>query len=292
MWDPTDNGAWYHYLCSECCGGGGAQNACPCPLECAPGKTMENTMLQVKADLAARKIPIKYFMFDSWWYPKAGDPAANSTKPWPIRDGNGMLTWTPEPQVFPDGLSYWLGMPTFLHARYLAPETPYRDIPELKDKMICEGDASSPPPAPTPAGNSLPPCKGADYCTHAGVYCAGATRKQLFPDAALSLAGCEAECTKDAACNCVSWAQEFREGGTMCRLFSGADSLEKSCSGFSAFVKPSRPSIDGSASFAASQNTLQGRGGICLHVDKAVFKHMMQGVQNWKPFVYEQDWIR
>ena len=31
----TDNGAWYHYLCSECCGGGGAQNPCPCPMECA-----------------------------------------------------------------------------------------------------------------------------------------------------------------------------------------------------------------------------------------------------------------
>ena len=43
----TDNGAWYHYLCSECCGGGGAQNPCPCPQECAPGVSMEHTMLQV-----------------------------------------------------------------------------------------------------------------------------------------------------------------------------------------------------------------------------------------------------
>jgi hypothetical protein len=91
----TDNGAWYHYLCSECCGGGGSQNACPCPQECAPGQTMERTMLQVKADWKAKKIPGQYFMFDSWWYPKAGDPGANSSKPWPIRDGNGMLTWTP-----------------------------------------------------------------------------------------------------------------------------------------------------------------------------------------------------
>jgi len=33
----TDNGAWYHYLCSECCEGAGAQNPCPCPPECAPG---------------------------------------------------------------------------------------------------------------------------------------------------------------------------------------------------------------------------------------------------------------
>ena len=48
----TDNGAWYHYLCSECCGGGGSQNACPCPQECATGQTMEHTMLQVSSPLA------------------------------------------------------------------------------------------------------------------------------------------------------------------------------------------------------------------------------------------------
>lgn len=277
----ADNGAWYHYLCSECCGGGGAQNACPCPQECDPGKTMEDTMLQVKGDLTSRNIPIKYFMFDSWWYPKAGDPGANSSKPWPIRDGNGMLTWTPEPQVFQDGLSYWLGMPTFLHARYLAPETPYRTMPELKDKMICEGGSSS--------SKSLPPCKGPGYCEHTGVYCAGAARKQLSPDATLSLASCEAECTKDAACNCFSFAQHFREGDTDCRLFGHADSLMKSDSGFSAYVKAnSNVSADGT--FVSLD--VDKQGGICLPIDKAVFKHMMQGVHNWKPFVYEQDWIR
>ena len=32
-------------------------------------------------------------------YPKWGDPTANASKPWPIRDKNGMLAWTPEPQV-------------------------------------------------------------------------------------------------------------------------------------------------------------------------------------------------
>ena len=62
-----DNGAWYHYLCSECCGGGGSQNPCPCPEECAGTTTMEDTMLAVKADMMRRNIPMKYFMFDSWW---------------------------------------------------------------------------------------------------------------------------------------------------------------------------------------------------------------------------------
>lgn len=52
----------YHYLCSECCTGKGAQNPCPCPEECATGVTMEDTMLAVKADMANRRIPMQYFM--------------------------------------------------------------------------------------------------------------------------------------------------------------------------------------------------------------------------------------
>lgn len=67
-----------------------------------------------------------------------GDPSQNSSKPWPIRDTNGMLTWTPEPQVFEDGLKDWLQMPTFLHARYLSSATPYRNDPELAAQLICE----------------------------------------------------------------------------------------------------------------------------------------------------------
>ena len=280
----TDNGAWYHYLCSECCGGGGSQNACPCPEECASGETMEHTMLQVKADLAARKIPIKYFMFDSWWYPKAGDPSANSSKPWPIRDGNGMLTWTPEPQVFPDGLEYWLGVPTFLHARYLAPQTPYRDIPALKDKMICE-ESGSTPPGPAAGGNFT--CKGPGYCEHKGVYCAGSARKDMG-DSSVSLKACEVACTNlQDQCNCASWAADH-QGKPLCRLYSGATSFEKSSNGFSAYVPPSTSVLPLGSGYSGEANLA---GGICLPTDKAVFQHMMQGVHNWKPFVYEQDWI-
>ena len=58
----TDNGAWYHYLCSECCGGGGSQGSCPCPAECGGNTTMQEVMLEVKADWAKRKIPARYFL--------------------------------------------------------------------------------------------------------------------------------------------------------------------------------------------------------------------------------------
>ena len=95
-----------------------------------------------------------------------------------------------EPQVFPDGLSYWLGMPTFLHARYLAPQTPYRDLPELKGKMICEEDGRIPTPAP--AANFS--CAGPGYCEHEGVYCAGASRKEVS-ETTDALKACEVACT-------------------------------------------------------------------------------------------------
>ena len=89
----TDNGAWYHYLCSECCGGGGSQGSCPCPVECGGNTTMQEVMLEVKADWAKRKIPATYFMFDSWWYEKDGDPPPGTLPPWPIRGSGGVVEW-------------------------------------------------------------------------------------------------------------------------------------------------------------------------------------------------------
>ena len=35
-----------------------------------------------------------------------------------------MMLANREPQVFPDGLEYWLGMPTFLHARCKSKRNP------------------------------------------------------------------------------------------------------------------------------------------------------------------------
>jgi hypothetical protein len=166
-------------------------------------------------------------------------------------------------------------MPTFLHARYLAPETPYRDIPELKDKMICEENGVI--PAPAPAANFS--CVGPGYCEHKGVYCAGVSRKDVG-DSTDDLKACEVACTNlQDQCNCASWAADH-EGGAACRLYSGATTFEKSGNGFSAYVPPSSSRL--AAELSNSKATV---GGICLPQDPAVFKHMMQGVHNWKPFV-------
>jgi hypothetical protein len=82
-------------------------------------------MLAVKADWAARGIPMAYEMFDSWWYRKDGDPSGNSSHPWPVRTGGGTIEWTPEPVVFESGLSDWLHTPTFLHNRCFSPNNVY-----------------------------------------------------------------------------------------------------------------------------------------------------------------------
>jgi len=141
----TDNGAWYHYLCSECCGGGGSQGTCPCPSECAGNKTMEDTMLAVKADWKLKHIPAVYFMFDSWWYPKDGDPGANATQhPWPIRDQSGVLEWVPEKHVFPSGLTNWLDKPTFLHNRCFATDTVYLEDSRFKNSFACNEELCIP----------------------------------------------------------------------------------------------------------------------------------------------------
>ena len=165
----------------------------------------------------------------------------------------------------------------------LAPQTPYRDIPELKDKMTCE-EPSAPGPAPAKDFS----CAGPGYCEHKGVYCAGAARKDVG-DSKVDLKACEVACTNlQDQCNCASWAADH-EGGLACRLYSGATAFEKSGGGFSAYVAPSSSSLAVELRSGTSKPT--PHSGICLPTDPAVFKHMMQGVQEWKPFVFEQDWI-
>ena len=326
----TDHGGWYHYLCSECCTGAGAEAKCPCPPECAGNTTMEDVMLKVKADFEKRGIPHTYFMFDSWWYPKVGDPGANATHPWPVRSGEGMLSWTPEPQVFQSGTKDWLHLPTFLHARYLAPQTIYRDVPELAQHMICEetpAPSPHPPSPPAPPSPPLPPChsgsNGVRYCGHPGVYCAGANRRMLLEQENETLDGCQALCLAQSSCNCVSWARNFaRTGKSDCRAYAHASELVKSGLGFDAYVRASStifPSTNGrvaagpthegqmsatlpgltqqhhhrggSSSSSRNNVALPSSNGVCLPVDDTVFLHMMTGVSNWQPFLYEQDWI-
>eukprot|EP00039_Didymoeca_costata_P014439 m.233429 g.233429 ORF g.233429 m.233429 type:complete len:870 (-) comp16027_c0_seq1:181-2790(-) len=122
----TDNGAFYHY------------NPCminqpqTCPQNLEGNKTYEDVMLAVKKDWLAKGLPVQYFMYDSWWYPKVGDPP-NAP---PVRSGEPMIKWEPVNAVFPDGLSDWLGLPVFLHARIYADNNTYRS---MGYKMICDG---------------------------------------------------------------------------------------------------------------------------------------------------------
>jgi hypothetical protein len=65
-------------------------------------ETMEDVMLAVKKDWASKKIPADYFMFDSWWYPKDGDPPPNATShPWPVRSSGTRVSFFPSVCCFP-----------------------------------------------------------------------------------------------------------------------------------------------------------------------------------------------
>lgn len=92
----TDNGAYYyhnHY---------GFKNA-------------EEALLAVKAGLEARSIPIHYVQWDDWWMFLAGGS-----------DVGGLTNWQPMPDVFPSGLTSWLGVPLSLYVPMYNPHNVYR----------------------------------------------------------------------------------------------------------------------------------------------------------------------
>ncbi|XP_046547877.1 uncharacterized protein LOC124257777 [Haliotis rubra] len=71
----TDNGAYYAHLHKM------------------DKKTPQDTVLDIKSYLVQIGVPVKYIQFDLWWYFKASD--------------HGVVTWTAEPTVFPNGM-VWL----------------------------------------------------------------------------------------------------------------------------------------------------------------------------------------
>ena len=69
-----------------------------------PGfRNAEDALLAVKADAINRGIPIHYFQWDDWWYSQY------------MGDSGGLVEWQPEPQIFPSGMTDWLGMPLSLY---------------------------------------------------------------------------------------------------------------------------------------------------------------------------------
>ena len=96
----TDNGAAYYYRTE-----GDLNEA--------------DTLLAVKADAAARGIPLGYMQLDSWWYFKE-----------PGFPPGGLVEWRPRPEMFPEGLDGFqdrLGLPIIAHSRWFAADNVYDD---------------------------------------------------------------------------------------------------------------------------------------------------------------------
>ena len=96
----TDNGAYYYY-------------------KTEPEMTEAATLLAVKSEADELKIPYGYMQLDSWWYFKGEGQGFGP---------GGLLTWEPQPQMFPEGLTSFqqsLGLPLILHNRWFSPDSPY-----------------------------------------------------------------------------------------------------------------------------------------------------------------------
>ncbi|XP_046547851.1 uncharacterized protein LOC124257766 [Haliotis rubra] len=92
----TDNGAYYAHLHKM------------------DKKTPQDTVLDIKSYLVQMGVPVRYIQFDLWWYFKASD--------------HGVVTWTAEPTVFPNGM-VWLynktELPVFGYNTFWSSNTTY-----------------------------------------------------------------------------------------------------------------------------------------------------------------------
>ena len=98
----TDNGATYYYNTNAPLG-------------------IENTLLALKNEYAAKGVPLAYVQLDSWWYKKGSNAVWNS--------GDGIYLYEEDPTLFPDGLAGFqqrLGLPLVTHSRWVDPSSPYR----------------------------------------------------------------------------------------------------------------------------------------------------------------------
>ena len=78
----TDNGAYYYY-------------------NTEPGKNYEDTILDLKAYTVEAKIPVRWILYDSWFYKKLNDTHGGPM----YSPSKGALNWTDaDPAIFPSGL--------------------------------------------------------------------------------------------------------------------------------------------------------------------------------------------
>lgn len=81
------------------------------------------TLLAVRDKYEKLGVPIKYMQLDSWWYPKGSGFSPDGT---PV---NGEMVYRADKTIFPDGLKGFekqMGLPFVVHARWVAPNSPYR----------------------------------------------------------------------------------------------------------------------------------------------------------------------
>lgn len=81
-----------------------------------------NTLAAVVNDFTQQGIPLGYLQLDSWWYSKGNPPSWN-------KGNGGIYTYTPDPSLFPGGLSAFqkmIGLPLVVHGRWIDKNSPYR----------------------------------------------------------------------------------------------------------------------------------------------------------------------
>jgi hypothetical protein len=94
----TDNGAYYYYNTEK-------------------GKTMQQTMDDLVQYLKSLSLPVRHFMYDSWWYWKECGGMGPNT--W-LNCRGAVELWEPRNDVFPDTFNYNVGYPLALHNRYFS----------------------------------------------------------------------------------------------------------------------------------------------------------------------------
>jgi hypothetical protein len=93
----------------------------------------EGTLVAVRKAYQKLGVPIAYMQLDSWWYPKE---KGNSLAAMAV---NGATVYRADPKIFPKGLRAYhqqLGLPFVVHARWIAPDSPYRHEFKMSNNVI------------------------------------------------------------------------------------------------------------------------------------------------------------
>ncbi|XP_071096653.1 uncharacterized protein [Haliotis cracherodii] len=97
------------------------------------GKNYQDTVLDITNYIKQLGVPVRYIQYDWWWY---------------YRDINGgVVSWTPKPGVFPDGLQ-WLynktELPVIAHSMFWSSNTTYAKANGGQYDFLIEGPKSLP----------------------------------------------------------------------------------------------------------------------------------------------------